>query len=533
MSIFDRFKSSRALKTIQEPKAPQAETAIASSVTDTLRANIEEDKKQFPEDSQYIDQFFRLICQTPAESNRELHSSQEEDSDADNASVQIFLTEDRMSAYACIFPPKEKGRHITVESVMEELRYEGLSYGISDRYLSYIVQEKKYLHIFPLARGTSPIDGEDGVITYYYEDKGPIDLTVPEGTAPDFEEEHLFQPVRKGEIICRFKLPTKSTDGMDVTGRVLKGYDGAELIIPRGKNTLVSNDGLLLTSSVDGIVYTQDGKYCVEKKKVIQENIGSSFGVLDYAGDVLIRGNVSGGATIRAKGDVIVEGTVTEAYITSSGIIRLQKGVMGSGKSIIKAASQIQSRTIEEANVEAEGDVYTEVILNSRLTSGGSIYVNTGRGMVAGGEIKTLNSIYAKKIGNLSDCLTRITLGHHSQLDHDIQNVENELATLRATLEKLRKNVSTMKALPNMSAEKKTILLQLTEQRNLYMERESELSDRLKELKRSSYSGSNTRIISEEVHPTTEVYLSGKKLVVQSLQTNCNIHLQGGELVLF
>lgn len=528
MSIFDR------LKTLGTPKVQEAEKDTGNSIASILRRNAEEDKKSYQEDAGAIDQFVRILCHQLTNDTSSFRSSDSSSDEPDNAFSRIYLTEDHMAAYACMFPPSENGTHISIESVIEDLRYDGICYGVEQRILSHMVQEQKYLHIFPIAKGTKPVDGEDGSIKSFYSDKDSFNLEAYEGKKPDFDEKNLIQQIRKGEVICRIKPATKGQKGRDVTGRVLKGYDGIGTECPCGKNTQISQDGELLTASVDGVVFMQDGKYCVDRKIVFQEDIKDAS-ALEYDGDIFIRGSVSGGAVIKAGGDVIIEGMVHEAYITSGGTIRLQNGIRGEGKGCLKAEAQVQSRVIEDAIVEAGKDIYAESILNSNITTGGSIYVNTGRGGLAGGDIKALGSVFSKKIGNLSNCLTRITLGFFSDQEYDMRNLEKEERQLHEASERVKKDISALKALPQLSAGKRIVLARLIEQQSSYLERELKLNKELEAIKRIAQVQTRTdaRVVSKEIYPTTEIRILGKEMVIQTLHTNCNIHLWDGQLVLY
>lgn len=531
MSIFERF-----VKRTAGANSEKKGDILKTNLIKQLQSSITEDKLTYPEAAEQIDAFVPLLQEAIKRhvDDRLMNVNGQEAPDQEpmDAATKCYLSPDRMIVYACILPPLDSGKDMEFDAFLEDMRYEGVTHGIDKEIITTMIQRKKYLHIFPAACGTSPIDGEDGEITDLFERRQAVSLESQEGVNFDFSRNNLVQVIRKGEIICRIKLPTPGKDGRDVTGQILRCKTGNQVEIPMGENTKLSNDGQLLLAAIDGAISMEDGKFCVKQQKILIGDVDASAGKIHCLGDLYIGGNVSGGATVEASGSIVINGQVFDAHITStSGSIWIQNGVKGEHKATLKATRQIHSLIIESTTVVADGDIYADVIVNSDITTGGSVYVIGGRGLILGGQIKAHDSVSAKKIGNLSNQINEITVGYCPGLNADIQRVMQELDAIRETIEKLRKNVTAMRAAGELlSLEKRALLAQLMEQRTLYSEKEEALNKELKTLKQKLHTSNSGKVLCDELYPITKIRIGDKAAEIRTADTNCNIHIYAGRI---
>lgn len=80
----------------------------------------------------------------------------------------------------------------------------------------------------------------------------------------------------------------------------------------------------------------------------------NSTGNIDYPGNVTVRGNVKGGFSIIAKGDIVVEGVVEDALIQAGGQIIVKRGIHGMTKGILRAQGNVICKFIENATIIPE-----------------------------------------------------------------------------------------------------------------------------------------------------------------------------------
>lgn len=450
-----------------------------------------------------------------------------------DAVCRIFLSKDRLFAYACILPPLNGGRELVYSAVIEDFKYDGVVYGLDTDTIQKMIAKKRHLEPFCAARGTLPANGTDGKIEYLFEEREVIGLEHQKDTPIDFQEEMPLQPIRKGEVICRIFPATKGEDGADVTGTPLYGKWGVQIAVPRGENTHVSEDGTLLLANKDGVVYTKNGLFCVKHQGIILGDVTKKFGNLQYMGDLYIRGNVSGGITIIAEGNVIIEGELQDATIISGSTIRIYQGVKGNSLAVLKADGQIQCKMIDNAKVEAGGNCYAEIVVNSRVSSKKSVYITGGRGLLSGGEVRAQEELIIGKAGNVAGTLTRLVLHDALPLRKRLEENKQELEKLKNTLEKMTQKFNELKPMIKfLSEQQKSVVNRLEQQKKLYEEKEKQLQQERKDLNKNIHLARTGQILCREICPNTQIQIGDLEMTVQKPESNCRIYTYFDKILL-
>lgn len=519
MSIFDYFTSKTADELERKPFSSTPYRKLASA----LNQAGEDAKARYPDDGQTVDDFVRAlkeICKIRCK------KAADADPQPIKAAAQFFLSKDRMSAYACLLPPENDGAGITLEEFWKEMHYEGISCGI----LQQDIQREAgcgYLHIFPAARGTLPQAGESGKVTELFQRCEKVHLDAQADGLVDFSQDIQMQPIRKGAAICMIQPPVEGTNGLDVTGQVLPCPQSDSAYIPQGENTAVSEDGQALTASVDGILYIKDGLFCVQKQTLIDGDLGQLQEPWKVSGDLYVQGDVDGGAVIVATGDIVINGKVGQARITSmDGTIRVQQGIYGAdGGTFLSAARQVQSPVVEQAEVSAGVSVITEMIVNSTIHCDGTVYAMAGRGMITGSLIRAGDSILCLHIGNLTGGRNRFSVGYPPHSPESWNQLKTELAETKSIIKKLLSNIADLRRKGSRISEmEKSVLERLVEQRNLYVEKQSSLTAELSILDELLRKRSSGRIQCQKLHPVLEVQIGKLTQEITAEEENCNIH---------
>ena len=122
-------------------------------------------------------------------------------------------------------------------------------------------------------------------------------------------------------------------------------------------------------------------------------------GNIDFIGNVLIRGNVPSGYTVKAGGDIHVMGLVEGAHLIAGGSVHISGGIAGGMRGSLEAGIDIYSNYLNQAICNAGRNVSIDrTILHSKVTSGGRVIVQNGH--IIGGEIRAARSVEAIDIGN-------------------------------------------------------------------------------------------------------------------------------------
>lgn len=466
-----------------------------------------------------------VLERTKTEAKREGGEQQEEAELAPiDASVQVYVSEDSMSAYVCFFPPLFEGEDVKLIQVLEVLKKSGVTYGIEMEVIRRMVAGKAYLQIYNIARGTQPIDGKDGTITDYFPRENKVEYEEDEKGFVDFKNQNLFRRIKKNEIICGITLPEKGLDGHNIRGRVVACRRGKAVEIPRGRNTVLADEGTKLISVKDGYISFEHGEFRVEDKLLIKGDVNNTTGNLDFLGDVIVNGDVCNGFEIRATGNVKVYGMVEDAKITADGDIEIVKGMNGNKSGILEAKGSVRCSFLENCTVSAEGMVTAGSIVNCMVYSNDSVRVANGKGIIIGGTIMALRVVEAKRIGNQSNGENRIVLGYTKNRDSSMDELKKTLKETQKTLSQITKNVAYLRGLDELSESKRILLEQLVEQQWLYEKKEKEMNAGLKKLENEAVDYRECRVICDMIYPFTKISIAEANYSIKDAAAKCYIY---------
>lgn len=498
-----------------------------------IRTNLQNDFSDSKENANGPGPFYRIL---EKEVKKHVEGQKREQLPVDVLSL-FYVSPDCMNAYVCVLPPLNDGKEVDQEHFLEDMRYEGITSGIDQNAVMELVNSRDYLRIRKIATGQYPVDGIDGKLEEFYERRYAQTPELDEEemlAGHDFRKKNLIQTIREGEILCRITPPVPAQNGFDVSGSTLYGREGAAVRMPQGKYTSVFEDGLVLRSDISGIVVMENDNFSIHSQRVLEQDINAGVGNLRFDGDIYIRGNVDDKVAIEATGNVMIVGDVRSGKIISGGTICIQGEVKGTSRIKLKAAKQIQCLIMENVTASAIEDVYAGVIADSDVISEkGSVYALMGRGLIFGSSVTSGKSVYAKKIGNISGCVNNITLGLEAEFERRKKSIHDELEEINRTLEQLRKNISNMQILGKSHRnDSQKEYSDLVDQRTTYGELKREKLDELDELNKSLRSIRVGSIICENIYPVTKINIERVSMTIEQRESDCDIHLQSGQILL-
>lgn len=525
MSIFDRFVS----------KETDAKKKFHSTPYRRMFSELEESgqeaKELCPDDAKTVENFVWALKEA---CRARYKKALDGEMLPMKAEARFFLSNDRMNAYACLLPPENDGDGITLEEFLGDLHYEGIIYGVLQEEIPREF-DFGYLHIFPVARGKPPTAGEDGKVTELFQRRKNMRVEVQNGSEVDFSQDVQLQPIRKGAVICLLRPPKPGTDGMDVTGQTRPCPQAASVPAPQGVNTEIGRGGQALTASVDGILYIENDLFCIHEQKIIDGNLDHFQGTLRVSGNLYIGGDVDGGVNVEASGEIVINGKMGRARVTSSGgTIRVQQGIYGTrGETFLTAVSQVQSPVAEYAEIDAGTSVIAETISNSTIRCGGTVYVMSGRGMIVDSLVQAGDSILCLRIGNLAGGRCQCSVGYPPYLPESWKQLKIDLAETQATLDKLWTPITALrKKGVRISEHEQHLLDRLLEQRELYIEKRESLMGELKTVNRALYKKTKGRIRCDKVFPFLNVQIGRLAEEITTIEEGCNIHMEDNKILL-
>lgn len=340
------------------------------------------------------------------------------------------ISPDCMKVEAVFYPPFEDGELMSKEEIIKDIQNIGVKYGIDEGMVNSFVNNREYGKAYVIANGKEPRNGTDGFIEYKFDvDLKPKPKMNDDGTV-DFHTLENVNHIKAGDVVAILHPEDRGDEGTDCLGRKVAPRKVKHVIFRHGRNLTISEDGKSLITQVSGHVVLENDKVFVSNSMELV-NVDNSTGDIDYNGDVVIKGNVLSGFSVKASGDISVSGIVEGATVIAGGNITLNRGVQGMNKAVIKAGGNIVSKFIESAeSVVAGGNVEADSILHSKVISKANVIASGRNGLIVGGDVKAINSITAKTIGNEMGTNTTVGVGVDPAMKKRIDELKKSLAEL-------------------------------------------------------------------------------------------------------
>ncbi|MCI9120430.1 MAG: DUF342 domain-containing protein [Oscillibacter sp.] len=385
-----------------------------------------------------------------------------------DAQAVVYIAQDNLTAWILVYPPCGKGREVDREILDKALASKKVCYGFDEELLDGLAQSpNRYFQLFPVARGSAAVPGADGWIEDLFPRVEKRELTVDEHNRVDYTNLNFIHNVEQGGVICRILSPTDGVPGRNVLGKEIPVRVGKPVRIPKGRNTVLSEDGKELLAAIPGHVEFDNRGFQVKPLMEIDGNVDYSVGNINFVGDVCVHGDICSGFTVRAMGNITVDGVVEACTVEAGGDLVVARGIQGDSQAIIRAQRSIFAKFLENSCIYVKEQVNTECIINCDVYCDGVVTVRSGRKTIIGGKIKAAREVSAGIIGSRSETRTNIVLGgqpcqsfDYDMLAREIRGMETELEQLEPQPESPSKfnRISKLKVQLAMSQNKLSLL---------------------------------------------------------------------------
>ncbi|MDD4602107.1 hypothetical protein SDC9_06245 [bioreactor metagenome] len=374
--------------------------------------------------------------------------------------IQVVVERDRMEASLQVVVAKNS-RPVTLDLIMSKVQETGIVFGVDHAAIQKAF-ERPGLKII-CAKGQRPLDGVNGRIEYRtnLENKGKP--AEQEDGRVDFKSLNMFTTVYEGEVLAEKVPPTPGVSGIDIFGQQVGAKPGKDIPLPMGKNVKLI-EGNQLVAGIAGQLVFVNNKINIIPVIEVKEDVDLSTGNIEFVGSVVIRGSVQAGFTVKAQGDVEINGNVSGGVVEGKNVT-IRMGIQGMHRGYIKATENVVVKYIENATVIAGQDVtVSDVILHSKVSAGKKIIVEGRRGLIAGGTVTAGDEIRAKVAGTHMATNTELEVGVNPILRQEYQHIRKEIKKLETSLDQAIKALSILKSMDqnSMPPERKEMLLKLT-----------------------------------------------------------------------
>lgn len=352
-----------------------------------------------------------------------------------DAHAAVFLSKDSLTAWLLVYPPVGRGKELDREILDQALAEQRVTFGVDTGLLDRLPQDgDRYFHLFPAARGTPAVNGTDGRVVDMFPRAQERKLTVDENNRVDYTNLNFIHNVEVNDIICRILPPTEGTPGQTVQNETVPAKPGKAASVPKGRNTQLSEDGETLVATIAGHVEFSGRGFQVRPLLDIPGNVDFSVGNINFLGDVHIHGDICSGFTVRAMGNITVEGVVEACTVEAGKDLIVARGVQGDNQAVIRAQQNLFAKYLENSCVYVKNSLETECIINCDVYCDGGVTVRSGHRSIIGGSIRAAHEVSAGIIGSRAENRTDVVLGgqpcakfDYDMLARELQELEDEM----------------------------------------------------------------------------------------------------------
>ncbi len=449
-----------------------------------------------------------------------------------HSQVQVTVNPNRTTAFMTFSRPENGGLDITVEKVYAALAENFVSHGILDDDIKKAVELKRYDQNICVAKWDPPVNGVDGSVKYFYKIDSVAAPTEDEQGNMDYKNLGLVRNITAGTPIAAITMPTEGTPGMDITGMVIAQKVGVPAKFNVGAGTQLINDGKEIIAAVDGNLAYKNGMFIVEEKLIINSDVDTSTGNIDFIGAVEIKGSVFEGFRVTSKRTISINGSVNGAEITAEGDINIRIGSINSN--IECHNGNIKLGFCENSKIHASGNIESASFIGGEVFSEQKI-IASGKGIIMGGKYTALDGIEAQVIGSEKYVKTEITLGNNAVLSEERDQLENDIKTMDDKSEQLGKILVTLGEIAKkgklppereqLKAEALRSRLKLQSEIKKIKMRISEIDDILQLTQNLSIACKRT------IYPGVTLRINNCVLQVNAAQSRARATVENGEIV--
>ena len=361
--------------------------------------------------------------------------------------IILEIEKDGLSAYITLIKHEDEDSQLNYMDFFNEIKGH-IPYGLNETLLRSILESKIIDRKMLIAEGKRPVDGKDGSIKYYFEMEKPLlPKILPDGTV-DYRELDSINTVEKDDLLAEIIQPIEGIAGIKVDGTEIPYKKGRTPKHKFGKNVILSFDGNTLTAETSGLVELKNGRVSVSKLLQL-ENVDSAVGNINFDGDVVVSKDILNGYSVNSTGAVEVKGAVEGGYINCESDVLIRQGIQGYNKLAIETKGSLGTKFIENAICNVKGNVTSEAIMHSNISSDSNILVLGKKGLIVGGSCRATYEIRARVIGSTMATTTVLEVGINPELKLKHDKIDIELKNAKNNLKKIEQSLNVLTTLKN------------------------------------------------------------------------------------
>ncbi len=437
----------------------------------------------------------------------------------------VKVAPDKTEAHLSIYPHDSLPFSISAIDLKNKLREYGVNYGVKFPVLQEIAKQLgmsgdsiENVHI---ASGVAPVDGQNGRLELVVNmTPQSIGKEKEDGTI-DYRQKESFVRVRKGQILAYYHEPTEGLHGMGVDGNPIKAKPGKEITL-KLENVAYFEEERVYKATDDGQFLFKKSGLSVHTVMEVPGDVDFESGCVDFPGTVTVKGSILPDFYVKARGDVFVQGIVTDGTIESGANVKVKEGIAGSGKSVVTCDGTLQTGYIQNAQVICNESVHVKkVVYSSTIRCEDKVFVE---GMVLGSKISAGSEIIVKDVGTEVGVQTHLEVGVQPATEQLLRELRERIDFCSQNIKKIETSLGEqICAMPrdlieNVYEDHAYELLRVLDVRDeLFKEKEALEAEKTELASKSVVNAPAFIKVRGTVHPGTRIAIKGKKLVVEEI----------------
>ncbi len=423
--------------------------------------------------------------------------------------IDITLSPDHLEAYLNVEIFDENAR-IKKSDIFEAIKEKHISFGIHTHLIDDVVRKSEAVNNLEIAKGIPMKDGVDGVLTYNFDTSNSNKPTINEDGSVDFKNIHFLIPTKKGDVLATRTLPTEGVDGTLVTGKVMKARSGRMVNFKVGKNVEISEDGLSVISICDGSIKFDGSRLSVIAVLEIYGDVGVKTGNINFAGKVVVHGDVRSGYEVVATDDIVVNGLVESAIVKTKKDLVINHGVQGNDAAELCVGGNLVVKFINAAKVECSGDITADSIMHSFVNCKSEIKAEGKNGLIIGGKVYSRKSIQSKCIGSKMGTTSFLSVGISPEFLENIKDLIKKKEELLANIKKVDKVISLMGKNNDLDSEKKLVCEKSSALKEEHQTKLQEIEEEIASAEEDKKNMSTASIKCGDIFPGSRIKIDNK-----------------------
>jgi len=343
------------------------------------------------------------------------------------SAAAISVSADGLAAYAVIDAVAPVP---SVADLREALDRAGIRYGILNDVLESVASAPSGNAPLLVASGKAPLRGENGRIEWLF--------------SPAPGTKAMFRNAFVGQRLACVHPPGPGVPGVSVLGGPIPAAPGKPAHLHRGPNTACDpSDPEAVVATADGNIVVTESTIEVQPVLTVAGQLDYGRGNIDFAGSLVVNGDIRGDITIRVKGSLTVHGNVEDADIQAGGDVTVRKGFVGRGKGRIVAGGSVTLvHLLNQAVVAGKDVLIAREAVNGSVSAGGSILAP--RAVIEGGALHSGGDIVVNTVGSSDGLQARLSAGRRGKIlerlpaiDREIKQAEGQLCEIKEAIYRL------------------------------------------------------------------------------------------------